>query len=222
MNSKLQEIGPWILLGLGVVLVLGGAVNWWWRGERRGRSHLMGLVVMLVFGGVFAGTSVFGLAFLKEFGTFLQSVRVLENMQASPGPSTYRDAFESIASGEFSAPLRRATLSLALEHPVVDMDTLMLWSAARASDDDGKVALLEARRTLHAKQRAASELVDALARTDRLTPSTVARFDAASRFLISSRVVRDQAHAEPRVLAIPAESVRAIARMHEQPPQFAP
>lgn len=207
-----------MLLVLGVVLVLGAAVDWWWRGARRGRTHLAGLVVMLVFGGVFAGTSVFGLAFLGEFGTFLRSSRLLEAMLANPGPQTYRDAFEGIASGDVPAPVRQAALALALEHPVVDMDTLLLWSAAQGSDESGKGELLEARRTLRAKQRAASELAESLARTGRLTPSHVARFDAASRFLIASRVVRANGLAPPRALAIPPESLRAIARMQGLPP----
>lgn len=174
---NIQTVGPWILLGVGTVTLLGAAF------VSVRHSAPKGLWLMWVFGFAIAGVGVYGPAFLEPYGKLIRPIMA---MLASPNAATYNAVFDKVASGELPPEYQDIGLAYALERPIEDMDQLFTEAIQNSTDPAGKLALEEAQATLEGKKLVADEL----AKRSSLTVEDIKRFDPTTRQLVSGRLLQ--------------------------------
>lgn len=176
---SITVVGPWVLFAVGVAMLvmairLGGI-----------GGRLKELVVFLVMGTLLAGTSVWGLGFLAQYRDFLQTTHLLTDMLSQPGEASYREAIQSVATGQVRPQYQQAILAVALQRPIEGLDHLLSQTAAIAPDRQGKDALSQAGADLEG-MRAAARLVASEIETSPATSADVLReLDPASRALVA-------------------------------------
>jgi hypothetical protein len=185
MEMNIQAIGPWVLLGVGTLALL-AAVK---------QPTPKGLWMPWVFGFAIAGVGVYGPVFLHSYSEF---VKTLLAMQKAPSPDTYADVFQKVGSGDIPPDYGKIALSYSLERPVEGMDQLLETAIQKATDPQGKQALIEAKKTLEGKQQAAEALETAIMRGT-VPAESIRHFDPATR----SRVARP-------LLKLPDERLREL------------
>lgn len=172
-----QVLGPWILVGLGAVGVLGAVY------VSVKQTAPKGLWLMWVFSFAILGVGVYGPAFLVPYSKFIQPLLA---MQQSPDAITYKAVFDDVANGELPPEYQEIALAYALESPVDGMEELLDEAISSSTDPIGKRALRRARESLDGKKRVAEEL---LSHHD-LTAELIERFDPATRSLVIRPLLR--------------------------------
>ncbi len=167
----IQVLGPWIIMGLGTVGVLGAVF------VSVRQTAPKGLWAMWFFSFAILGVGVYGPAFLEPYGKFVQPLLA---MLQSPSAATYKAVFEDVASGELPPEYQEIALAYALESPVEGMEELLDEAISGSTDPAGKLALRGARESLDGKKRVAAELL----RDQGLTAERIKRFDPATRALV--------------------------------------
>lgn len=167
----IQVIGPWVLMGLGTVGVLGAVL------VSVKQTAPKGLWMMWFFSFAILGVGVYGPAFLEPYSKFIQPLLA---MQQSPSATTYKAVFEDVASGELPPEYQGIALAYALERPVEGMEELLDEAISASTDPVGKLALRGARESLDGKKRVAAELL----RDQELTAERIERFDPATRAMV--------------------------------------
>jgi len=176
---NIAAIGPWILF----LVALAGCIG---AGIRICRKQAnKGIYFLLVFSGLFAGTSVYGLSFMDHYTNFLGAVAKL---QASPTPQTYADFFAKVGDGKITPRYAELGLAYTLDRPVPQMDTLLDQTIARATNPQGKAALTQTLRDFKGKQHAAEELTQAL-RNTRNPDQAIERLDPTTRAMVSRQIL---------------------------------
>lgn len=174
---EIESVGPWLLLGVGVFLLLAGAVatvrpnppRWPW---------------IWVFGLACAGIGAYGPAFMEPYGKW---VKLLLEMDES-SPQTYADVFERIGRGDLPPKLQDMALSYALNRPIERMDQELKRAIKNAGDDRGRGALHETQLAFEQRAEVATEICNILAQRERrpaertaVTAETLMKFDPVTR-----------------------------------------
>lgn len=176
---NIAVIGPWIILVVALAGCIGAGIRICQKQANKG------IYFLLVFSGLFAGTSVYGLSFMDQYMSFLGAVAKL---QASPTPQTYEDFFTKVGGGKITPRYAELGLAYTLDRPVPQMDTLLDQTIARATNPQGKAALTQTLRDFQGKQHAAEELTQAL-RNTRNADQAIGRFDPTTRAMVSHQIL---------------------------------
>lgn len=174
---NITHIGPWVLLGTGVVVV---AVSLYVVVAQKRTP-----VVLLVFGALFAGVGIHGPLFMGPYAEFL---RAFASMTGTPGPESYQEVFKRIGEGGFDPELQQLALTWAMENPVEDMETILDGAIDSATNDAGRDTLMSAREAIEGKRIVA----DQLARQAVISPESAAAisdFDPATRTAVSNELL---------------------------------
>jgi hypothetical protein len=182
---SIVTVGPWILLGVGTVILL-GAVWAVFKGKQA-----KSLWMMWIVGFATSGVAIYGPAFLGQYGEF---VKVLMQLQSNPTPETYSKALDDVASGKFPAAYDSVIVQFALSQPVEGMDSLLQHSLERATDKQGKEILTDAAATWSAKKEVAKEISRHLAGTTDIEIK-LASFDPVTRSLVARALLKESADA---------------------------
>ena len=204
----ITNVGPWILLGIGTLLMLAAvyiAVS-----QQRRPS------LLLIFGFLSIGVGIHGPLFMGPYAKFLNSI---SSMVKNPSPATYSEIFSAIGKGEFGPELQEIALSYALDRPIGDMDRLLRDAIARAADSQGRQALEVAERELTQKANLAAELVNqhmvAQAQVTLRTLDTekIEALDPATRMIFSKELLSRQDKLNPGGAAstLPSEKLEQWA-----------
>ena len=148
-EMDIQIIGPWVLLGVGVLTLIGAL----WVTVRQIAPRRSW--ILWVFGFAIAGVGAYGPLFLKPYGEFLD---VVFRMQDSPGPDTHKEVFKMIGDRQVPPKYQKLALAYALENPVEGMDELLEKAIENSTDPRGKQALVIAQESLKGKKKLADEL----------------------------------------------------------------
>lgn len=201
-----QVLGPWILVGLGAVGVLGAVY------VSVKQTVPKGLWLMWVFSFAILGVGVYGPAFLEPYSKFIQPLLA---MQQSPDATTYKAVFDDVANGELPPEYQEIALAYALESPVDGMEELLDEAISSSTDPVGKRALRRARESLDGKKRVAEELMS----HHDLTTERIERFDPATRRLLipgllkmSDDTLRREWNLKPEALRDALRKLDALGR----------
>ena len=178
MNIAL--IGPWVLLVMGVSAFCAAGYQILFR-KPGGAAYLV-----LVFGGLFAGVSVYGPAFVDQYLNF---VKVVVPLQSSPSEATSQAFLKSVGDGSLSPEYAELGLGYMLDRPIAGTDKLLQDAAEKATNPMGKQALERARQDFIGKQNVAEQM----AKTVKSQPNPEAvlqEFDSGTRTLISRELLR--------------------------------
>ena len=123
-------VGPWILLGIGTLLMLAAVYN---TVVQQGRPFNL-----LAFGLLSIGVGIHGPLFMGQYAEFF---RIMSPMVGTENPETYKEVFDRIGQGDFDPELQKIALGYALSRPIEDMDCLLSEAIASATNDQGQAAL---------------------------------------------------------------------------------
>jgi len=146
-------IGPWILFGVGVLMLVMAAAACY-RGNEPKKPWIW------IFGLAAAGVGVYGPAFLNPLGKFVNPIL---QMQESPSVETYEAVFEQIGEGKLPPKFQELALAYAFDRPVAGMEEALDRAAQKASDTTGRTALQNAKLEVDARIALAQREVAALA-----------------------------------------------------------
>jgi hypothetical protein len=180
---SVQSVGPWVLLGLGVVIILvqlGLSLG--------GRSGAATSVLAFVFGLAFCGTGVFGVPFLSAYGEFLKASEILRKVIEAPSAASYGDALKAVAEGTVGPDQQKVILAYMVERPVAGMDALLADAAKRATKPTTRQTLEDAGRDYRLRTETTDKLLTALRATQQLTPQTLETLDRGSRAFVADRL----------------------------------
>ena len=186
----ITSIGPWALLALGIVVVLGAL----WLSVK-GRQFKL-ILPAWIFGMALSGIGVYGPAFLKPYGEFLEPIL---SMMESPGTETYSAFFNDVAEGKMPEPYQNLGLSYALNNPIEHMDSILEDAEKKAPTESSKVPLTNARADLEARALASATLVDETS-FRRTAPTRPSRFFDR----------KTQSNAARTLLALPDSTLRGL------------
>ncbi len=204
---KIEEIGPWILLFVGALLLLGGASL-----AARKRGSVPMITILLIFGLGTAGIGVYGPTFLDRY----QLLKTVGPLIGSPSHESYNAFLSGVARGDVGPLERELGLSYILQRPIDGTEELLQAATAKAEQDDARVALSAAGQWLEGRQRVAAVLAADLMpsnHTARLSEEQVKLFDPATRTLI----IRDLEKHDGRRLAT---DPGVVARLKHTTPDF--
>jgi hypothetical protein len=185
---SVQVVGPWVLLGLGVVIVL---VQLWL--SLGGRSQVRSSVLAFVFGLAFCGTGIFGLPFLSAYGQFLKTAEIFKQVIEAPSPESYGKALKAVAEDRIAPLQQKAILAYMVDRPVSGMDVLLADATKRATKPIARRALEDAGRDYQLRVESTDKLLTALKATNQLTPQTLQTLDRGSRAFVAARLASPHA-----------------------------
>jgi len=143
------EVGPWVLLGIGVVTLLGAL--WGTLRQQPAKS----LWMMWIIGFAVSGVGIYGPVFLTSYSEF---VKTLLELQKSPSPETYSAALQNVAEGKFPPGYDSIIVKVALSQPVDGMDSLLQLSVGKAKNEQRRMILADAQAVWAGRKAAAREL----------------------------------------------------------------
>jgi hypothetical protein len=187
------EFGPWVLLALGALTLLGALVNSFRKVPARTTW------IMWIIGFAISGVSTYGPWFLGPYSDFVKTVTQL---QSSPSPETYSEALQKVAEGKFSPTYDSIIVHVALSQPVDGMDSLLQLSIQKARGDEEKKILAGAQNVWTAKKAAATELSQRIAQSDQ-AENTLQSFDPVTKSLVARAILKRpgaSTHIDPNVL----------------------
>ena len=179
----IRVVGPWILLGIGVVILL-GAVYVMVATERR---H--GLLWMWIFGVLPAGLGVFGLEFFEPYRSF---VAVYQQAVQNPSESTYSALLEKASSGALPPDSRKLALAYMEARPVPNLDQMLKHAIAKTDDSNSKKDLQATARAVHAKSLIAADVLKGIEQQGQLNAGAIQRLDPATQRFILQGLPPDQ------------------------------
>ena len=210
----IEIIGPWILLGVGVIVLLGAVA-----GTLLGKAAKT-LALMWIFGGLLSGVGVYGPGFLASYSQFL---RVMSPMVETPTDATYSAVLSRIGRGNLRPEHQEIALAYVLDRPLPDMEALLDDAIAEATDESGQAALTAARRALQGQHEVAHHLAEEI-RTSQASAQVIDRFDPTTQSLVAREltkqppetpgplpretVLRLQQLAQPRAVRTPVPGIR--------------
>ena len=127
---EITYVGPWILLGIGTLLMLAAV----YIAVAQQRKPL----ILLTFGLLSVGVGIHGPLFMGQYAEFF---RAMSRMVGTANSETYGPVLERIGQGDFTPELQDIALSYALDHPIPDMDQLLSEAIAGATNEEGRNAL---------------------------------------------------------------------------------
>lgn len=176
----MNSVGPWIMAGIGVLGTLASiycvVVQ---------RRHPILMLVALIIGGLLVGVGIYGPGFMGPYTDF---IKVVLPMVKTPSTETYLVAFDRTGKGDFDPALQEITLSYALDRPITNMDSLLTEAINSATNDQGRSALEEAKRTLAGKSAVAERLANTVWT---MWPNVVdiEKFDPVTRMLVAKKLL---------------------------------
>lgn len=197
---NIAQIGPWILLVMGVGAFCAAGYQMLFVKAKPTT------VVVFVFGGLFAGLSVYGPAFVDQYLNF---VKVVVPLQSNPSEKTYQAFFKSVGAGETSPEYAELGLAYVLDRPVAGTDKLLQSAATQATDPAGKAALERAHQDLAGKEIAAVQLAKTL-KAQANPEATIKGMDSATRTLVSRELLR-LPDSELRTLRLNTNEINRLA-----------
>jgi hypothetical protein len=115
MPLDLQVVGPWVLLGVGVVLLLSGALSALRTKEFAARK----LLLLLVFGLASSGVGVFGLRFLSTYSEFL---RVVLDYSKAATPENAEKLLTAMATTDVPKEYLQVARNMIMAQPPAEFD----------------------------------------------------------------------------------------------------
>lgn len=146
---EILQVGPWILLGVGVVILLGAL----WGALRQ--KPAKSLWIMWIIGFAVSGVGIYGPVFLSSYSQFVQT---LLQLQKSPSPETYSAALQSVAEGKYPSSYDSIIVNFALSQPVDGMDSILQLSLGKAKDSEHRKFIADAQSAWSGRKAAAREL----------------------------------------------------------------
>jgi hypothetical protein len=177
---QVNEVGPWIILALGMLVILCALFVILFRENRKG------VVLMWVFGALFLGLGTYGLVFLSSYANF---IKALNGLQSDMSEKNVSGVLDDIAKDKFKSGERDLLLNYIVDNPVSNLKDLMEQSSARATGSEGKTALRNAGTLLLQKQNVANDLSRMLANEEH-PAKTLERFDPGTKALVARELVR--------------------------------
>ena len=156
---SITEIGPWILVGTGVLLALASIYIVVVQQRKP--------VTLLTFGLLFAGVGTYGPAFLGDAAKF---ARVMLQFHRQADSDAYRMVLEAIGQGDLDHEYQEIAIDYVLSRPGEDIDVLLDQAIESASNEQGREALEEAQREYAekvAKDQFHQEMLSAFEKMDR-------------------------------------------------------
>ena len=174
----ITTVGPWVLLLVGVVTVLGAV--WltvtkpdvrrpWW---------------MWVFGVLLCGTGVYGPAFLTDYASFLKTLKTLSD---EPSEANYQAFLQDMADGDVPESVQDAGTALMLQHPIPQLERLVESAEVQASSPAVKAKLQSMQESLAAQKEQAQVLKSGLV-GEAIEPITIFQLPAATRFHLADEL----------------------------------
>lgn len=172
-------VGPWVLLGVGTLSLLGALFISLTRKE--GKSPW----IIWVFGFGISGVGIYGPVFLSSYGSFLKTIA---DLKSDPTAQAYSSAFDKIGNGDLSAEHADVVLQYAIAQPVEATDSLLQVAITKAKDPAGKRALENA-KTLYLEKQASVRFV-ARALEQSPNPSLqLDSLDAVTRTMVARKLL---------------------------------
>lgn len=201
---KPSDVGPWVMLILGSLTILGALYATVIAGQTR-----KSIIVLWIFGVAMVGIGSYGPVFLSDYGDF---VNTLLSMNSSPSKETYQQAFDKVAGGKLSGDYGDIVVRYAVNHPVEGTDSLLHTSIRTAKDPAGRQVLLSADTLLTQKLATARLLSETVVR-DTAAEQTIQNFDPATRSLVARSLLRlpPQERARLHIRQSTLERMREVA-----------
>lgn len=179
---NILTIGPWFMLGLGVVTVLGAVV---FRTIHPKEGTPWG---MLIFGVLLGGVGIWGPGFLKPYGEWIGN---LSNLINNPGSESITTFIEGIEEGKMPEEIQKIGLNYIVDNPVPGVTDSILEDAIDRIPDDSPIekVFVEALGNLRGRQAAADQLINAAGLSDTGT-QRLRELDPAMRVMIIQRAER--------------------------------
>jgi hypothetical protein len=177
---NIAQFGPWLLLLMGVAAFCASGYRILYA-KAKGSAY-----VVLIFGGLFAGLSVYGPAFIEQYLSF---VRIVVPIQSNPSEETYQAFFRKVGSGDLSPEYAELGLAYVLDRPVEGTGRLLEAAAADATNPAGKQALERARQDFAGKQKTAAQIAEVV-RTQPNPEAALGALDPTTRTLVSRDLLR--------------------------------
>ncbi|MHB8522862.1 MAG: hypothetical protein ACYDH9_19170 [Limisphaerales bacterium] len=198
----MSTTGPWIMLGVGVLVCL--AIVY---AVVVGGQHVKDCVWALVIGAALCGVGVYGLAFLDPF---TRLIRTLPGANASQTvrEKAMQNALTTIANGRLLPQERRVLMPYLLSQPLPNMTNLLRGSIQKATSADAKKTLELALQSYEAKRVVATNLALAVAQ-GRLRYDVITNLDMETRTSLAEslkRIPTNQIHG----LVLDADTLRAL------------
>jgi hypothetical protein len=171
---KIEIIGPWVLLGVGLILLARAIFP-----KILPPRHLL---ILLVFGFLSLGLGVYGLEFMPKYGDWLDKIKdwIIDN----PTEESYAKLFESVGTGKMPGKLKDMAVNYAISHPIEGMEDALAGKIKEAPDGKpGKAALENGFQYYQDKKKTIDRLLET-APTDR----QAMQFDAETEALIYHRL----------------------------------
>jgi hypothetical protein len=203
MSYEVISIGPWVLLIVGSLMLLAGAVsqlmgngtNWPW---------------IWIFGLGTAGIGVYGTAFLEPYGKWMEVVAL---MVREGSPASYERAFAAVADGKMPPEIQEVALNYAINNPIEGMVGMADEARARGKNQQGEETL-EVFQQKVIRQESMAREIRADIETERVLPEQVP-FDALPP--VAQMELRDAIPPAPRSLEGPSEAPRFPPQMRFRP-----
>lgn len=168
----ITNVGPWIFLGLGVLLLLAGIYI--------SVFQKRNIIILLIFGVLCTGLGIQGPLFMGQYAEWL---RVMLAMVKTNNPETVQAVFNMIGKRDFDPALQEITLSYTLNLPIQNLDSLLTNAINSASNEQGKKVLKETKQELVAKIGTGKLL------SQKLSPEEIETLDEATRILVTNELL---------------------------------
>lgn len=179
---EITYIGPWVLLGIGALMILAALCITVF--QKRTPSSLL-----LILGILSAGVGIHGPLFMGQYAVFLRTIlQVVDN----PDSESYSKLLDQIGQAKFDPELQEVALGYVLDRPVAGMDSL-LATAINNANDLGRPAL---EKTKQAHVQRTEEAETKLQQLDWENLATakkeIENFDPATRTRVSEKLLDPQ------------------------------
>ena len=178
---EILQVGPWILLGVGVVTLLGAL--WGTLRQKQAKS----LWIMWIIGFAVSGVAIYGPVFLSSYSEF---VRTLLQLQKSPSTETYSAALQRVAEGTFPSSYDSIIVNFALSQPVDGMDSILQVSLGKAKDGEHRKFIADAQSAWSGRKAAAKELGH-LIRENPDGEAKIASLDPVTQSLVARSLLQE-------------------------------
>ena len=114
---EITTVGPWILLGMGMLLLGIGTLPLAHTAIRVAgvKEGNLICIILLIFGVLCAGLGIYGPSFMGQYAEFL---RAMSPMVKTPDTKSYQVVFDRIGKGDFDSEFQEIALSYALDRPL--------------------------------------------------------------------------------------------------------